>query len=202
MTFAIVKGHTLNAYLIGTCPEHDRVQKKVTCPLYCWLQSNEHIDGEMNNIRLVLASLCLVLLMISTQSYAQLYKWVDADGNVHYGDDPPESAKLEQIAGEVHSYTTVSVEAFDFDPNKTTQSNGAKTVVIYSTSWCDPCRQAARHFRKNSISFTEHDIEKSAYAAREYKKLNGRGVPVILIGEKRMNGFKGKTFDKVYNEKS
>ena len=156
----------------------------------------------MNSIRLILISLCLVFLIVSTQSYAQLYKWVDADGNVHYGDNPPEDAKLEQIAGEVTSYTSVNVEAYAFDPNNTTQSNGAKSVVMYSTSWCGYCRKAARHFRKNSIPFTERDIEKSAYAAREYKKLNGRGVPVILIGKKRMNGFDAKTFDKIYNGKS
>ena len=178
------------------------MQKKMACPLYCSLQSNEHIDAKMNNIKLMVTSLCLVLLIVSTQSYGQLYKWVDADGNVHYGDDPPESAKLEQIVGDVISYTSVSVEAYAFDPNKTADGNGAKTVVLFSTSWCGYCRQAARHFRKNNIPFTEHDIEKSAYAAREYKKLDGRGVPVILIGEKRMNGFDAKIFDWVYKGKS
>ncbi|MCP4769593.1 MAG: glutaredoxin family protein [Gammaproteobacteria bacterium] len=154
----------------------------------------------MKNIKLVLTSLCLVFLIASTQGYAQLYKWVDADGRVHYGDNPPEHAKLEQITGKVSSYSSVSVEPNAFDA--TTQSNGAKTVVMYSTSWCGYCKKAARHFRKNSIPFTEHDIELSVKAAREYKKLNGRGVPVILIGEQRMNGFSAETFDKIYYEKS
>jgi len=152
----------------------------------------------MNSIRLILASLCLVLLVISTHSYGQLYKWVDADGSVHYGDSPPENANLEQITGKVSSYTSVSVETNALDANNSTLGNGPKRVVMYSTSWCGYCRKAARHFRKNNIPFSERDIEKSASAAREYKKLNGRGVPVILIGKKRINGFDAKTFDGIY----
>jgi glutaredoxin len=165
------------------------------------LKSGEHGDGDMNKIRLILTSLCLVFLVVSTQSYGQLYKWVDADGNVHYGDSPPEDAKLKRITGKVSSYSSVSIEPFVFDPNNI-QSNRSKTVVMYSTSWCGYCKKAARHFRKKNIPFTEHDIEKSASAAREYKKLNGRGVPIILIGKQRMNGFSAKFFDKIYYGKS
>ena len=58
------------------------------------------------------------------------------------------------------------------------------------------------NFRKKKIPFTEYDIEKSAKAAREYKKLRGTGVPVILIGDRRMNGFSIKTFDSIYYAKS
>ena len=73
---------------------------------------------------------------------------------------------------------------------------------MYSTSWCGYCKKAALHFRKNNIPFTEHDIEKSEQAAKEYKKLNGRGVPIILIGDQRMNGFNASAFDRIYNAKS
>ena len=152
----------------------------------------------MKTSRLLLTSMCLVFLLVSTQSFAQLYKWVDADGNVHYGDSPPEDAKLERITGEVSSYTSAIVEPF----TAWASANDAKTVVMYSTSWCGYCRKAARHFRKNNIPFKERDIEKSATAAREFKQLNGRGVPVILTGDRRMNGFEAKAFDKMYQGKS
>ena len=180
------------------------VQKSMAGRLYFSLQTGKHSDGLMKNIRFLLTSLCLVFLVVSTQSIGQLYKWVDANGNVHYGDSPPENANLKQITGEVSSYTSAIVEpsSATTQTSATTQSNGAKAVVMYSTSWCGYCRKAARHFRKNNIPFTEHDIEKSAAAAREFKKLNGRGVPVILIGDQRMNGFEAKTFDKIYYGKS
>ena len=73
---------------------------------------------------------------------------------------------------------------------------------MYSTSWCGYCNRARQHFKRNNIPYQEHDIEKSKKAARDYKKLKGRGVPVILIGKRRMNGFRPNVFDKIYYDKS
>jgi glutaredoxin len=174
-------------------------QKKVSVPLYFSFDPGQHYRADMKNIRLILTGLCLVFLVISAPGYAQLYKWVDDDGNVHYGDSPPEDARLEKLVGEVSSYTSVRIQEYDFNTNKTTQGNDLKHVVMFMTSWCEYCRKAASHFRRNGIPFTEYDIEKSAYAAREYRKLDGRGVPVILVGNRRMDGFRAETFDKVYS---
>ena len=151
----------------------------------------------MTPFRLFIAALFLLSLLASPVSVAQLYKWVDDQGNVHYGDSPHENANLKEITGKVSSFTSVTVEPFKFDPNNITP-NASMRVIMYSTSWCGYCKKAARHFRKNNIPFKEYDIEKSAKGAREYKKLNGRGVPVILIGRKRMNGFSAQAFDRIY----
>lgn len=71
-------------------------------------------------------------------------------------------------------------------------------VVMYATSWCPYCRKARNYFRDNGIPFTEYDIEKNAQARREYDALGARGVPVILVGKKRMNGFSAAGFEKLY----
>ncbi len=156
----------------------------------------------MKKIHLLITSLLLVFLVASPVSHGQLFKWVDEQGNVHYGDSPPEHANLKRITGKVSSYTSVSVEAFEYDPGNITERKETKSVVMYSTSWCGYCKKAALHFRKNNIPFTEYDIEKSEKAAKEYKKLNGRGVPIILIGDQRMNGFSAGSFDRIYYGKS
>lgn len=156
--------------------------------------------------RYLLTGLCLLCLAASTQGLAQLYKWTDENGKVHYGDSPPQGARLQEITGKVSSYTSVSVEAFRYEPpsgaSETAPGAKAGNVVMYSTSWCGYCKKAAAHFRKNKIPYTEHDIEKSEKAAREYRKLKGRGVPVILIGKRRMNGFNAKVFDQIYYGKT
>ena len=142
---------------------------------------------------------CLLALMFATPGFtAQLYKWVDEQGNVHYGDSPPENADLKKITGEVSSFSSVSVEPFQYDPNLVTAPKSGKSVVMYSTQWCGYCKKAARYFRKKNISFKEYDIEKSEKAARDYKRLKGRGVPLILSGKQRMTGFSQDTFDRIY----
>jgi glutaredoxin len=150
----------------------------------------------------IIFSLLLVLLAASPISHGQLYKWVDEQGNIHYGDSPPENANLKRITGKVSSFSSVSVEPFVFNPDIITTRKESKSVVMYSTSWCGYCKKAAQHFHKNNIPFTEYDIEKDKKAAQEYKDLKGRGVPIILIGNQRMNGFDAGSFDKIYYDKS
>ena len=149
----------------------------------------------------LLASLLLVLAVAGPVSSGELFKWVDEQGNVHYGDSPPDNADLKKITGNVSSYGSVSVEPFVYEPDPNS-GRKAKSVVMYSTSWCGFCKKAARHFRKNKIPFKEYDIEKSEKAAKEFKKMRARGVPVILIGKQRMNGFDAATFDRIYYGKS
>ena len=146
--------------------------------------------------------LLLCLAFAGPIDAGQLFKWVDKQGNVHYGDHPPENANLKSITGKISSYGTVSVEPLVNEPKNDSKPGSAKNVVMYSTSWCGFCKKAASHFRKNKIPFREYDIEKSAKAAGEYKKLRGNGVPIILIGKQRMNGFDAVTFDRIYYGKS
>ena len=148
--------------------------------------------------------LLLTLLMPMSSGGVELYKWVDDKGTIHYGDKPPKKTELQQINGNITSFKSVDVEPFKYDPSLvTTNSNSkAKSVIMYSTSWCGYCKKARSHFTRNNIPFREYDIEKSKQAAKDYKKLNGRGVPVILIGKQRMNGFSANAFDRIYNGKS
>lgn len=42
-------------------------------------------------------NLIIILFFISLNTYAGVNKWVDADGNVHYSDTPPENIKTTKI---------------------------------------------------------------------------------------------------------
>jgi hypothetical protein len=46
----------------------------------------------------IVSSLVLVLLA-TTSAYCEVYKWVDADGTVHYSDQPPQGDVKEQGLG-------------------------------------------------------------------------------------------------------
>jgi glutaredoxin len=71
-------------------------------------------------------------------------------------------------------------------------------VVMYATSWCPYCQQARNHFRQQGIAYTEYDIERDAEAKRRYQAFGGRGIPVIFVGKRRMNGFSVAGFNKIY----
>ncbi len=70
-------------------------------------------------------------------------------------------------------------------------------VVMYVTDWCPYCRQARQHFARQGIAYREIDIEKSAAGRAEYDRLAGRGVPLILVGSRRMQGFRAESVDRL-----
>jgi glutaredoxin len=72
-------------------------------------------------------------------------------------------------------------------------------VVVFSTN-CPLCRDAKKYLKERGVTFTDHDIEKDESAKEEFKRLNGRGVPVILVGAKRLNGFSRNRLEQVLRE--
>lgn len=63
------------------------------------------------------------------------------------------------------------------------------TVTILSTIRCGVCKKAKTYLSKKGVAFREYDVERSEAERREYKRLNGKGVPIILVGDQRMDGF-------------
>lgn len=158
--------------------------------------------------------LLCILLIIPSLVWAGIYKWTDADGNVHFSDKPvDDKAQQVELKATVNSYAPVSTPKFVYTPRekRVKQAKHTKTpklkpgqVVMYSTTWCGYCKKAKTYFKQKGIKFSEYDIEKSAQAKQEYKALGGSGVPLILIGKKqgnkKMSGFSVATFESYYQQ--
>ncbi|HSG75053.1 MAG TPA: glutaredoxin domain-containing protein [Burkholderiales bacterium] len=68
-------------------------------------------------------------------------------------------------------------------------------VVMYATAWCPYCAKAREYFAESGIAYVEHDVEKSARANAEFKRLGGRAVPLIVVGREKMSGFSEQGFE-------
>ena len=139
-------------------------------------------------IRLTVLSLGAVLW---AGAQAEIYRWTDDSGKVHFTDRKPAQHESSTVNVRVNTYANVSYDTSIFDTGK--------KVVMYSTSWCAYCKKAKRYFKANSISFTEYDIETDPAAKSRYDQMGARGVPVILVGKKRMNGFTEAGFKAIYD---
>lgn len=138
--------------------------------------------------------LSLVVALICLPSYGEIFKWVDENGKVHYGDSLPANAKQEAIKADINSFEK---QTYEFTPAPKAALPQAK-VIMYATSWCGYCRKARAYFNSQGIAFTEYDIEKNADAKRRYDALGGNGVPLILVGGEKMAGFSQDRFDSLY----
>lgn len=136
------------------------------------------------------AIVLLFFVLAMSAAYGEIYKWVDANGKTHFSDSKPKSDSVEAVTLKINTYTDVS-----FDDGA---GDVGEKVVMYSTSWCGYCKKARRYFERNNITFVEYDIERNRRAKAEYDRLGGRGVPVILVGTRRMNGFSVAGFKRIY----
>ncbi|OOZ37659.1 DUF4124 domain-containing protein [Solemya velesiana gill symbiont] len=134
-----------------------------------------------------------LLLLASSSATAEIYKWVDEHGKIHFGDRPSRQLDVEEVELRLNTFSGYQVTDRDDDI-----ATGGK-VVIYSTTWCGVCDRAKDYFKANNIPFTECDVEKSETGTRDFKRMNGRSVPIILAGSKRMDGFSSEArFKSIY----
>jgi glutaredoxin len=139
--------------------------------------------------------LIFILAMIACGNLqAEIYTWKDAQGRTHFGDRPPSDSRPQQLELEINTIRHPQIQPLD------SRLASARQVTIYTTEWCGICNKAKKHFKHNQIPFREYDVEKSTKGRQDYRKLNGTGVPIILVGEQRMNGFTAERFDRLYQQ--
>jgi len=150
----------------------------------------------------ILGLILIVMLSPPWETQAEVYKWRDANGKLHFSDSPPndtEAEKLDEkeLASRISSFTNVSVQItpIDFGVNKQVNRN---EVVMYSTARCRYCAKARAYFAEQGIAYIEKKIDESKAYRKEFDDFGGNGVPVIFAGKYRMNGFSEGNFAKMY----
>jgi glutaredoxin len=126
--------------------------------------------------------LFLLLALTAEVSAQSVYQWTDAKGVVHFGDKPPANGTARQVQ-------------IDPVPASVLQQSRLK-VVMFATKSCGFCAQARRYFAQRGITYAERDIDASAAANTEWKRLGGKGVPLFVINGRVSQGFDAETMSQ------
>ena len=119
----------------------------------------------------------------------KVYKWTDADGRVHFSDQPVAAPNAEEV--KIRSFSGTADVISDGD------EVGTREVKILTTTWCGVCKKAKTYLAGKGIYFSEYDVETSDIGRQEYKRLGGKGVHIILVGKQRMDGFSSSRLDEM-----
>jgi glutaredoxin len=144
---------------------------------------------------LLWGSLC-ALSALACVATAEVFRWTDEHGHIHFGDKPPAGAATEQVEIRVNTYTSPRIVSRPSHNNP--KASGRKSVVMYSATWCGVCKRAAAYFKAKGIPYKDYDVENSAKGRTDFRRLGGRGVPIIMVGSARMNGFSAAHFEQLY----
>ncbi len=68
-------------------------------------------------------------------------------------------------------------------------------ITLYTTRNCPHCRRARQYLQHKGLRFRELDVERDLRAQKAFARLGARGVPVIMIGDTRIDGFDRRRLD-------
>lgn len=161
------------------------------------IRDNSGVAASRRLSGVIMKALSLLAIMsfaISVAS-ADIYRWTDSNGNVHFADQAPEDQTSESLDLQINTYESVTYDSLTFELPATP---AGKRVVMYSATWCGVCDKAKRYFEQKKIPYTEYDVETSQQGKQGFEQLGGTGVPIILVGKRRMNGFSVAGFENLY----
>ena len=137
----------------------------------------------------------LILLCCAATGLAQageLFRWVDADGKVHYTDEPP-PASAKKVEEKKLSDSVISTSEL---PYATQQAVKKSPVTLYANNCGESCTQAREHLTKRGIPFTSKNPQTSTVDADALKKAAGAMyVPVLVVGTSVSKGYEKGTWD-------
>lgn len=128
-------------------------------------------------------SLCIVL-SVDAQT---VYRWVDKDGKVHYGDSPPPENKTVQQKN-MKAGQGINTDNLPFAVRDAMQRN--PVTAFLSTACGQLCDNARSLLAKRGIPYTVKDPEVNPADAEALTKLaGGLEVPFLQVGDRSIRGF-------------
>ena len=144
---------------------------------------------------IALASVLCGGLAIDSIAFAEIYKWMDAEGKTHFSDQPPDRDSRIDIVTTHRSNAyqgqaaTPAVGALSSDSGANGATMAAQ-VELYTTSRRPYFKQARHLFRSRGIAFKDYVAEKySGAAARKAQLDSNSGVPVAIFNGTKILGY-------------
>jgi hypothetical protein len=133
------------------------------------------------------ASLLAAVLVVSLgAAQAEVFRWTDKDGKVHYSDNPPIDAKVEQRKMKDNSVESTK------QGYETTRAAQLAPITLYVSADCkDACDKARQFLNTRKAPFKEAAITTKEDLDALGKLLGKKDplVPTLQVGNKPIEGF-------------
>ncbi|WP_377701686.1 glutaredoxin family protein [Pseudoduganella sp. UC29_71] len=139
------------------------------------------------------AWLAVVLLMCAGTASAQMYKWKDAKGVVHYTDTPPPA-------------NAVPLKAFSAPasqpalPSELAAAVQSRPVTLYTTASCAGCDQGRTLLQTRGIPYTEKTVNSIDDHAALKRAGSAGQLPLLVIGRGKQIGYEASTWDTLLTD--
>lgn len=126
-----------------------------------------------------------LMLLLSVVQAGSLYRWVDKDGKVHYGDQPAEDA-VKPVQKKYSDHDAGEVDL----PYAARKAKQEFPVILYVSSNCGAiCVQARAMLNKRGVPFVEKDVATKEEIDTLKKVSGGTAIPTLTVGRTPLVGF-------------
>lgn len=137
----------------------------------------------------------LLILLMSLASLSvsagSMYRWVDADGKVHYTDEPP-PPNAKSVQQKKMGVAGASEENLPYAVKIAAQKY---PVTLYVTDCGEACDKAREHLAKRGVPHSTVDPQKPE-GGEALRKLVGKlEVPVLVVGSSATKGYEASSWD-------
>ena len=140
---------------------------------------------------------------------ATVYRSVGPDGKVIYSDTQPADGKVEKTLTFVNLPSTPmpeSVLKYRDELQKSMKRRLSETgtrldtsrPVIFTAVWCGYCTRAKSYLAEKRIPYQEYDIDTPDGMRAYVEAGGGRGVPVMLWNNQKVQGFSRPAYDALF----
>jgi len=180
--------------------------------MHFFVQGTIQMTKQIRKYSIFLGPFLIIFMagVFAENSIADMYKWVDENGVVHFLDTPPDDADNPDIET-LPTYTTQENNVYPQENNsaESRENRSSPTdslqkkpqvkkpkVELYTTSSCPWCKRAKAFFRSRGIVFVEYDINKDKAAARRKAQIDRqKGVPFAVINGKGIHGYNENAYN-------
>ncbi len=145
--------------------------------------------NNLNCLKYILISYFVFLLPL--HAHADVYKWKDKNGQLHISDQRP--SNLGMLPPSLKEIVVINVptvaQHYPKGPIDPKLIHEKKPSYLYTTKNCKPCDKVRKYLVENDVLFYEYDAVTTIKGFQDFESLGGRGVPLLIYGDKRIEGW-------------
>lgn len=127
-----------------------------------------------------------MILLTAGANADSLFRWVDSEGKVHYGERPATDA----VKVETKKFAAPTLSDDDTLPYETRLAKQNFPVTLYVADDCgDVCVQARDFLNKRGIPFVEKYLASNEDIEAFLKAAGSGAVPTLAVGKNFLKGF-------------
>ena len=149
-------------------------------------------------MKTLVSSLLSLVFLLGATAHAEMYRWVDKDGKVHYSDQLPPSNEVKKVEEKKFGGNLIQGGIL---PYATQQAAKNFPVTLYTGDCGEVCNQAKNYLAKRGIPYSERVPSKNPADAELFKKVSKENfIPFLQVGSTQLKGFDESAWTVALNQ--